>query len=92
MGSNGVDPQGEKLFFLENVVLEFILILTCRFCFQKSLDAGVCTAYSLRGTKRGPQIVLSDLEQGRSYGPLLTRGAETKRANNKELHQMLLLL
>ncbi|PWA99445.1 aspartic proteinase-like protein 2 [Artemisia annua] len=34
----------------------------------------------LRGTKRGPQIVLSDLEQGRSYGPLLTRGAETKRA------------
>lgn len=45
----------------------------------------VCTAYSLRGTKRGPQIVLSDLEQGRSYGPLLTRGAETKRARSIEV-------
>lgn len=67
------------------MVLKFILILTNRYCFHKSLDAGVCTAYSLRGTKRGPQIVLSDLEQGRSYGPSLTRGAETKRARSIEV-------
>lgn len=67
------------------LVSELILIRTCCFCFEKSLDAGVCTAYSLRWTKREPQIVLSDLEQGCSYGPLVTRGAETKLVRSIEV-------
>lgn len=65
---------------LVNKLLKFILILTCRFCFPKSLDVDVCTTYSLRGTNRGLQIVHSDLEQGRPYDSLMTRAAEYKRA------------
>ena len=70
MGSNDVDPQGEKLFLLENLVLEFILILVV-FVFKNHWTQ--------------PQIVLSDLEQGCSYGPLLTCGVETKRARSIEV-------
>lgn len=45
----------------------------------------VCTACNLRGTNRGPQIVHSDLQQRRSYGSLLTRGAECKSARSINL-------
>ena len=66
--------------FLLNKLLKFILILTCCFRFSKSLDAGVCIACTLRGTNRGPQVVHSDLEQGRYYGSLLIRCAECEHA------------
>ena len=64
------------------MLLYVTLMLNCRFGFQKPLNAGVCSAYSLRGTKRRPEIVYSDLEQRCSYGPLLTRATETEGARS----------